>query len=136
MSLYAELIAQLRAEIKNLKLNRKKLKEYQLSMLDFIEGRKSYSQHILNGEVIQLSRGNTKYGFEHILISHYKEDADGKLLPREILNIWMMIEKGEKVSNFEQKGKGNFAYRLFKNHNEIEIRLTLVNFQDGMIKKC
>ncbi len=135
VSLYFELLGRLRKDIKELKLNRKKLKAHQLSMLDFIEGKKAYSQYLLDGEIVQLSRGNAKYGFEHILMNHYAQDANGKLLPREILNIWMLLERGKKVSDFEQKSKGSFAYRLFKTHNGTEIRLTLVNFQDGMIKK-
>ena len=135
MSLYTEILCKLRSDIKNLKLHRKKMREHQLSMLDFIEGKKRYSQYIFEGEILQLSRGNERYGFEHILINHYAPDANGKLLAREIVNIWMLLERGQKVTDFEQKSKGNSAYRLFKSHNGIEIRLTLVNFQDGMIKK-
>ena len=104
-------------------------------MLDFIEGRAKYSQYLLDGEIVQLSRGNEKYGFEHILLSHYAPNANGRLFAREILNIWMLLERGERVSDFEQKEKGSVAYRLFKTHNGVEIRLTLVNFQDGMIKR-
>ncbi len=135
MSFYTELLSKLRSDIKELKLQRKKLKDHQLSMLDFIEGKKRYSQYIFDGEILQLSRGNEKYGFEHILINHYSPNANGKLLAREVVNIWMLLERGQKVTDFEQESKGNFAYRLFKSHNGAEIRLTLVNFQDGIIKK-
>jgi len=130
---YATLLKKLRADIKNLNLKRHKLKEHQKSMLDFIEGRKSSSQYVLNGQIFQLTRGNEEFGFEHILKQHYQDDSNGKLTPREILNIWMLLERGSKVSDFEQSHKGNIAYKLFKEHNKIQIRLMLINFKDKMI---
>jgi hypothetical protein len=112
--MYNTLLAKLRSDIKSLNLKRHKLNKSQESMLNFIEGKKSSSQYILNGEIIQLTRGNEEFGFEHILLTHYQETSSGKLNAREILNLWTLIEKGSPTTDFEKKGKDKEGYRLFK----------------------
>ncbi|MCG3655990.1 hypothetical protein [Aliarcobacter butzleri] len=111
---YNFLLGKLRKDISELNLKRHKLTDNQKSMLDFIEGKKNYSQYILNGRSIQITRGNMEYGLEHILYRHYQDTSNGKLTPREILNLWSIIEKGSPITNYEQEKKGDFAYRLFK----------------------
>lgn len=112
---YNELLAKLRKDIRLLNIKRHKLTKEQISMLDFIEAKTSYSQHTLsNNRTIRLSRGNIKHGFEHILNQHYQETSNGKLNTREILNLWSVIEKGSKTTDFEQIEKGDYAFRLFK----------------------
>lgn len=135
MSKYAQLLGKLRLDIKRLKLKKDKLKDFQLSMLDFIEGKSSSSQYSYNGVIIQLTRGNEKYGFEHILLNYYDENSNGKLTPREILNIWMVILRGSRTTDYEQNKKGNRAFRLIKSENEVDIRLMTVCYKDVLIYK-
>ncbi len=111
---YNLLLSKLKKDIKDLNLQRHKLNEHQKSMLDFIEGRKSSSQYILDGQVVQLTRGNKDFGFEHILINHYQEESNGKLTPREILSLWSTFEKGNPTTDFEQEQRDSNAYRLIK----------------------
>ena len=127
---YNHLLAKLRKDIKELNLKRHKLKEYQLSILDFIEGKTSSSQYMLEGKIIQLSRGNDSFGFQHILKSHYQDNSNGKLNAREIINLWLLIDKGTSTTAFEQNSKGNYAVRYIKNSSDIEIRLMLIYFKD------
>ncbi len=128
---YGALLRKLREDLAKLKLKRHKLNEHQRSMLDFIEGKSKSSQYNLNGKIILLTRGNAKYGFKHILLNHYDTNANGRLSAREMLNIWMLLERGSQTTEYEQKDKNNKAYRLIKENTQI--RLMLVYFEDKMI---
>jgi hypothetical protein len=174
---YNILLAKLRKDISNLNLKKHNLNENQKSMLDFIEGKTTSSQYHLDNQVLQLTRGNKSFGLEHILNNHYQETSNGKLNAREIINLWTLLEKGELTTDYEQKEKGNVAFRLIKeikpqitkeirekvrkkfsqkkeidssidvdietkkeitdliNMETVKIRLLLVSFEDGKIKR-
>lgn len=135
VSRYAYLLGKLREDIKKLNLKKHKLKDFQLSMLDFIEGKSNSSQYVHHGIIIQLTRGNEKYGFEHILRNHYEENSNGKLTPREILNIWMLLINGSNTTDYEDKRENKSAYRLIKQNGNISIRLKIVYYEDKLICK-
>jgi len=108
---YQSLLNQLRTDIKNLNLNRKKLQEEKKSILDFIEGKRNSAQILNDDRIILLKKGNhnkvddTGWGLKHILHRHYGENKEGRVSARDILNMFFYFAKYREISDIESSEK-------------------------------
>jgi len=128
---YKELYFKLQQDVKALKLKRHKLDAEQVSMLDFIEGKKKIAQFNINNKIITLSKGDSIRGFEHILLGHYCDACSGWLRPREILNLGRILRDGRPLTSFELNERTNTGYE--KTINDDRLR-AIVN-KDGLIER-
>lgn len=136
---YQSLLNKLRADIKNLSLNRKKLQEEKKSILDFIEGKRISAQIVYDDKIILLKKGNhnkvddSGWGLEHILHRHYGEKKDGRVSARDILNMFFYFNKYREISDAESSDKDKKVYQFFKTNGIDEIRIRLVNRKNKLI---
>ena len=128
---YKDKLHELRNAIKALKLDKRKLEENQLSMLNFIEGKKDTARFVRDNSQAILAIGNERRGFAHILLRHYGEDCEGKLSAREILNISFVLS-GRKLTDYELNDRDAvIGYELTKQN----VRFRVLLNRDGEIFK-
>lgn len=127
---YDNRLRTLRHELSLLKLDKTKLKPYQKTMLEFIEGKKNAAQFSIDGTICILVRGDLIRGFEHILMRHYCHECEGRITAREILNIGFVL-MGRKLSDYELNEVGKIGYEITKN----ELRLRVILNKDGILLK-
>ena len=136
---YQFLLNRLRADIKKLNLDRKKLSEEKRTVLDFVEGKKTSAQIVHNNQIILLKKGNhnkidgSGWGFEHILHRHYGDHKEGRVSARDILNMFFYFSKYRETSDVETVEKNKKVYQFFKTNGINEIRIRLVSRKNLMI---
>jgi hypothetical protein len=94
----------------------------QQKVYDFVIGKSTIAQFDINGEQYFLKRGNSKQGFEHILLGHYCQGCKGQITARDILNIANIIKNGRCLTDIELKN-GNIGYAQKKNEFTYKIIL-------------
>ena len=103
MSKYSERLNRLKRETNEIKANRKKksLKSDQQIIYNFIHGVTKEAKYYfkIKDITVILKKGDEKKGFRHILERHYCQGCKGEISANDILNFFMMIERGVEVNS-------------------------------------
>jgi DNA polymerase III epsilon subunit-like protein len=124
MGLYLQRLARLRSEIATIKQRRKKkFKKDQQIMIDFINGATKYALFEVSGTKIYLRRGDTKKGFEHILLRHYCDKCPGEISTMDILNMVDVVKRGIKLANVGVSNNNLIVFQQIKGSKQLKIVL-------------
>ena len=103
MSKYSERLNCLKRETNEIKSKRKKkpLKPDQQIVYNFIHGVTKEAKFYIETKdmIVVLKKGDENKGFRHILERHYCKGCTGEISANDILNFFMMIERGIEVSS-------------------------------------
>ena len=114
MGLYEKRLFKIRKDLKieaeYRRKKRKKFKQNQKIMIDFINGLTREAVFNINNKKIVLRRGDSKKGFQHILERHYCKECDGRLSLLDILNFDLYLKRAIKL---HQEGISNKDLEVF-----------------------
>jgi hypothetical protein len=103
MSKYSERLNRLKRETNEIKAKRKKksLKSDQQIVYNFIHGVTQEAKYYIETKDITviLKKGDENKGFMHIIERHYCKGCKGEISSNDILNFFMMIERGIEASS-------------------------------------
>ena len=92
-------------------------------MIDFINGKSSKAEFIIDNQKITLYTGDKYKGFKHILEKHYYPND---LETMDILNMMDTFAIGLKLNNDGVTNPDNTVYRSIKNRKEHNLVLKSV----------
>ncbi len=117
MKTYSEKMAQLKAEFSQLNKNRRgkyEFSQHQQAVYDYVIGKRSIVQFEVDGKQFFLKKGNSEFGFKHIIMKHYSDDCVGCISARDILNIANVVRFGRELSDIELNRGVNLGYEQVK----------------------
>ncbi len=87
-------------------------------------GKNSTEVRKADGELIEYSKGNLKYGADHIRVRHLGEQKNGKLTNNELLDI------GETIRKWSIESKGSKHVYTYFNDDNIRFRAVVGKNKD------
>ena len=129
MSIYSERLAILKKDIvaiSNLK-KKKRWKNNQKILINFINGETSNAKFIINGQNITLFVGDKNKGFIHILEKHYCSGCPGEITTMDILNITDIVQRGLKLVNEGVTNNSLIVYKKIKGTTNHKLVLKPIN---------
>lgn len=110
---------------KEKKGNKWQYKPHQQAMYDFVVYSKKMVEFTINDYTIVLKVGNDDFGFRHILLRHYCDECEGRLLTRDILNLGNVIKQdielpahSGRVKFIQNKGGIKYTVILRPEHSK------------------
>ena len=126
---YQQKIKILQKEFIQINKNKKwKFEPHHQAVYDFVIHSKKYIEFTIKDYNIILRKGNKNFGFQHLILRHYGNDADGKVKAIDILKIGNVIKHDTQIPAKDSK-----KIAFIQNKNGIKYTVILKKDSKGKI---